>query len=144
MTEPTEDRFGPIDFVVVEFPGGEPTPKGFEVLLDKVDRGTIRLLDLELVTKADGEVTIADVGSFDLDVLAAFEGASSGLLDDTDLDDVGEQMAEGSAAVVVVYEELSVLAALEAWESEGARLALEGHLTPVDLVEALDGTEPEQ
>ena len=81
----TDDDLAPIDYAVVEFPGGVLGGQGFAELLDLCDRGVIRLLDLEFLRKEQGgEVTIVNPASledpdgFDLSV---WEGASSGLLD---------------------------------------------------------------
>ena len=78
------DEMGPIDYLVVEFPGSRMTGEGLPLLVDLVDRGIIRILDLVFVKKdLDGSVdglAIADLdGDGALD-LAVFEGASSGLL----------------------------------------------------------------
>jgi hypothetical protein len=73
---------GPIDYLVVEFPGSKMTGEGLPLLVDLVDRGIIRILDLVFVKKElDGSVSglaIADVdhdGTLDL---AVFEGAPPG------------------------------------------------------------------
>src|ERR687889_2838451 len=92
--EAVSDEFaemGPIDYVVVEFPGNRMTGEGFPLLVDLVDRGLIRILDLLFVRKdEDGSVVgleIADLtGDGALD-LAVFKGASSGLLGQDDIDE---------------------------------------------------------
>ena len=51
------DEMGPIDYIVVEFPGSKMTGEGFPLLIDLVDRGIIRVLDLLFVTKdLDGTI----------------------------------------------------------------------------------------
>src|SRR5215218_8244610 len=77
------DTMGPIDYLVVEFPGNKMTGEGLPLLVDLVDRGLIRILDLTFIRKdADGSVTGLEIGDLtgdgELD-LAVFEGASSGL-----------------------------------------------------------------
>ena len=47
------DVYGPIDFVVLEFPAGASLPDTAKALLDLVDRGTVRIYDLMVVTKDD-------------------------------------------------------------------------------------------
>src|SRR4051795_5850142 len=79
------DESGPIDYLVVEFPGNKMNGEAFPLLVDLVDRGVIRILDLAFITReADGSVaglSISDIdGDGELD-LTVFEGASSGLLD---------------------------------------------------------------
>ncbi len=51
-------EIGPIDYLIVEWPDGQPTGEAMPYLVDLVDRGLIRILDLHLIAKAeDGSVT---------------------------------------------------------------------------------------
>ncbi len=84
----TDDiELGPIDYLLVEWPGKQPEGEIAPHLVDLVDRGLIRILDLAFLVKGeDGTIAamdIADVGG-GVAELAIFEGASSGLLDDED------------------------------------------------------------
>lgn len=143
MAEEAEDLFGPIDVVVVEFPDGAPTPSGFDGLLALVDSGHIRVLDVEFVRKRSGVVEPVDIGDLDQPSVSSFAGASSGLLDADDLAQLADDLADDALAVIVVFEELSILRVLEAWEADGAHVVAAGHLTPVELAEALDATDEE-
>ena len=76
------DQSGPIDYLVVEFPGNKMTGEAFPILVDLADRGIIRILDLAFISKGtDGSVaglSIADIdGDGELD-LAVFEGPRPG------------------------------------------------------------------
>ena len=81
-----ETTLGPISYLIVQFPGNKMTGEGFPILVDLVDRGVIRILDLMFVTRdADGSMAAMELRDFDADGeldLAVFEGASSGLLDE--------------------------------------------------------------
>jgi hypothetical protein len=136
------DTSGPVDYLVEEFPDGQLAAGGFTLLLDLVDRGAVRILDLEVVSKdADGRVRSVDLASLDQAVLAPFVGASAGLLDAADLGVLAEQMSAGSLAVVIVYEDLAMVPVLDAWAASGARPLAAGQLTEADIVAALDGTD---
>lgn len=139
------DVLGPVEFAVVEFPGGEIRGDGFARLLELADSGVIRVLDLEFVTRAaDG--TVIPVAVSDVTVgpgvdLSPFDGASSGLVDTTDLAALGDSITVGSVAAVLVYEEQVLIPVVTAWHAAGGKLALVGHLEPAELDEALDATE---
>src|SRR5580765_1974713 len=94
------DEMGPIDYLVVEFPGSKMTGEGFPILLDLVDRGIIRIIDFAFVMKNDdGSVQGIAISDFDGDGeldLAAFQGASSGLLGEDDIEEAGSVLAPGS------------------------------------------------
>ena len=98
MTDDVE-AMGPISYLIVEFPGNKMTGAGFAALIDLVDRGVIRILDLEFVTcRADGSVAAIQLRDLDTDGqfdLTIFEGASSGMLDQSDFDDAGKALAAG-------------------------------------------------
>ncbi|WP_181449607.1 DUF6325 family protein [Streptomyces cyaneus] len=139
------DEVGPIDYLVVEFPGNRMTGEGFPLLVDLVDRGLIRIMDLVFVRKdEDGSVTgmeIADLtGDGALD-LAVFEGASSGLLDQDDIDEAGTALEPGSSAGILIYENLWAAPFAAALRRGGARMVASGRIPVPDLVAALDATE---
>ena len=77
------EEMGPIDYLVVEFPGSRMTGEGFPILVDLVDRGIIRLIDFAFFIKGeDGSVAgvnVAELGGGRYD-MTVFEGASSGLI----------------------------------------------------------------
>lgn len=137
-----DEELGPIELVAVEFPGGRIIAEGFRQLAALVDQGRIKVLDLEFVTKSDdgtvSTVDIADLGDVDGIDLAKFAAVSSGLLDDGDIEAVGAEIADGSLAAILVYEELSLLGVLAAWSTAGATILTEAHLEPDDILAALD------
>lgn len=124
---------------------GRLTASGFEKLLSLADQRIVDILDMEFIAKdADGKSKKVDVWQFavptDVD-LTAWAGASSGLLDDSDVDEISASMQPGSAAVVVIYENRWVLGLVDAWRRDGARLIANGGIPAGDLVAALDATE---
>jgi Family of unknown function (DUF6325) len=140
-----DDVLGPIDYLAVEFPGGRVTGEGFQLLMDLVDRGIIRVLDLEFVAKsADGvvrKVALGDVEhTSDVDV-TIWQGAASGLLDPSDIDNVASGIEPGSLAGVLVYENVWAAPLIAAIERSNAHIVGEGRITIDDLATALDTTE---
>ncbi len=140
-----DDELGPIDFFAIEFPDGRVSTSGFTELLDLADRGVVRILDLEFVAKdAEGKVSPVEPGklaaSGEMD-LSEWEGASSGLLDSEDIDQLGATLTPGGVAAAVVFENRWVLALVDAWRQDGARLIADGGLSATDVVAALDATE---
>lgn len=148
MPDTTQDAvegFGPIDSLAIVFPGGIIGAEGFTHLLALVDAGTITVLDLEFVTKdVDGSISAVEphelgaAGGLDLRI---FDGASSGLYTQEDLDEVAPSLDAGDVAALIIYEERSLLPAVAAWERVGARVIGDGPVTVEDIVIALDATE---
>src|SRR5215213_3210764 len=94
-----DEEMGPVDYLVVEFPGNKMTGEGFPLLMDLVDRGIIRILDFLFVRKeTDGTVTALTVSDLDGDGKSEFKmfaGAASGLLDDGDVADAASVIEPG-------------------------------------------------
>jgi hypothetical protein len=141
----TTEETGPIDYLIVEFPGNGMTGEGFPILVDLVDRGIIRILDLVFVTKLDdGSVkgmAIADLdGDGDLD-LAVWEGASSGLIDQDDIEQASGVLDPGHSAGILIYENIWAAPFAAALRRGGAQLVARGPV-PVDaIVAALDAAD---
>ena len=107
--EAHDAEFGPVDIAVIGYPADAPmTGEAIPLLLDLVDRGIIRVLDVMFVTKnEDGSFSgfdARDLSSKGVGDFAVFEGASSGMLSDEDGEKAAEAIEPGSAAVVLVYE----------------------------------------
>ncbi|MFH9863996.1 DUF6325 family protein [Streptomyces sp. NPDC017202] len=139
------EEVGPIDYLVVEFPGNRMTGEGLPLLVDLVDRGIIRILDLTFVRKDDdGSVTgmeVADLtGDGELD-LAVFKGASSGLLGQDDIEEAATALEPGCSAGILVYENVWAAPFAAALRRGGARLVASGRVPVQALVAALDETE---
>jgi hypothetical protein len=142
---PDGDELGPVDFLAVGFPGGRLTSAGFEHLLSLADQGVVDILDMEFITKdADGSSKKVDVWEFAVPEgvdLSAWAGASSGLLDDSDVAEISAAMEPGSVAVVVIYENRWALGLVDTWRRDGARLIASGGLPADEIVAALDAAE---
>jgi hypothetical protein len=145
MSAPEQDT-GPIDYLVVEFPEGTMTGEGMPLLLDLVDRGLIRILDLVFVAKGhDGSVSGIEIADLDGDGrldLREFRGASSGLLGSDDLREAGAVLEPGVTAAVLVYENVWAAPLATAMRRGGAQLVAGGRI-PMDLVLASLAEDPQ-
>jgi Family of unknown function (DUF6325) len=141
----TDDiEMGPIDYVLVEWPGKQPEGEIAPHLVDLVERGLIRILDLAFLVKGeDGTVAaveIADVGG-EVAELAIFEGASSGLLSDEDHSAAGEALEPGTSAALLVYENTWAAPFATAVRRSGGELVASGRIPIADVLDALDAVE---
>ncbi|MER5965712.1 DUF6325 family protein [Streptomyces sp. NPDC002057] len=145
MSDDFEDM-GPVDYLVVEFPGNRMTGEGFTLLLDLVDRGIVRILDLLFIRKdLDGGVVVVELKDLDGDGeldLSVFEGASSGLLGEDDVLEAGTALQPGSSAGILVYENLWAAPLARALRRSGAQLVAGGRIPVQALLASLDAEEP--
>jgi hypothetical protein len=141
----TDDiEMGPIDYVLVEWPGRQPEGQIAPHLVDLVDRGLIRILDLAFLVKdEDGTIAaleIADLGG-DVAELSIFEGASSGLLSEEDHVEAGAALEPGTSAALVVYENTWAAPLATAVRQSGGQLVAGGRIPVEDVLAALDAVE---
>ena len=139
-------ELGPIDYLVVEWPADrQPDGSAFPHLVDLVDRGSIRVLDLAFVHKEmDGSVVGINIGDLDLDgnpEIAVFEGASSGLLGDDDFGEAGGAIEPGCSAAILLYENTWAAPFATALRRGGAQLVANGRIPVNAIIAALDELE---
>jgi hypothetical protein len=145
MSQAQLEEMGPIDYVVLEWQGELPaTGEVQPLLLDLVDRGIVRILDIAFVTKdPDGSVVALDVG--DLKQVAAafaeFEGASSGLLGFEDLQEAAAALEPGTSAAVLVWENRWAAPVAAALRRSGGQLVASGRIPVQAVLAALDEVE---
>jgi Family of unknown function (DUF6325) len=139
------DELGPLDYLVIEFPGSRMTGEGLPLLIDLVDRGIIRILDLAFIRKErDGSVVrlhLADMEPAAAMRLAEFEGASSGLLDQEDIDNTAAVIEPGSTAVLLIYENRWAAPLAVALRRGGGQMVASGRIPVQALLAALDAAE---
>ena len=146
MSSDELDELGPIDIVVIGFPPDAPmTGEAAPILVDLVDRGIIRVLDVIFVTKGeDGAFAGFTIDGIEPDRIGdftVFEGASSGLLGDEDTAAVAEAMEPGESAVVIVYENSWAAPFAAAVRRNGGQLIANQRIPVQDLLDALEATE---
>lgn len=143
MTDVLE--IGPIDYLVVEFPGSHMTGEGLPLLVDLADRGIIRILDLVFIKKElDGSISGMTLSDLDQDGqldLTVFQGASSGLLGSDDMEEAGRAIEPGNSAGLLIYENSWAAPLAAALRRGGAQLVASGRIPVQDVLDALDSTE---
>ncbi|MET7440393.1 DUF6325 family protein [Streptomyces sp. NPDC004082] len=145
MTVDELPQLGPVDYLILEFPGNRMTGEGLPLLLELVERRIIRILDLSFVRKdADGSVRGLELTDMDGDGeldLAVFEGASSGLLGEDDLQQAAAVLEPGNSAGVIVYENVWAAPLAAALRRSGARMVANGRIPAEDLLASLEAVE---
>ncbi|HEX7278230.1 MAG TPA: DUF6325 family protein [Solirubrobacterales bacterium] len=137
-------EMGPIDYILVEWPGRQPNGEVAPHLVDLVNRGLIRILDLAFVTKdEDGAVAgieLADLGD-GASGLEVFEGASSGLLSGDDLEEAAAALEPGTSAAILVFENTWAAPFATAVRRSGGQLVASGRIPVNDVLAALEAAE---
>jgi hypothetical protein len=144
--ESHDEELGPIDIVVIGYPADAPmTGEAAPLLLDLVERGIIRVLDVLFVMQNE-DGTVSGFEATDLDDKSVgdfkiFEGASSGLLGEEDVATAAEALEPGTAAVLIVYENRWAAPFAAAVRRNGGILIENQRIPAQDLVAALDAAE---
>ncbi|HSP36455.1 MAG TPA: DUF6325 family protein [Frankiaceae bacterium] len=142
------DRLGPVDWIVVEFPGtdfgkGQVAP----VLTDFIDRGLVRVLDMLFLRKDDdGTVEpfeIADLDDGEIGGLRSFEAGLAMVLSEQDVLDLAEAMDPGTSAVLLVWENVWAAPFGSAVRHAGGQLVASGRIPTQALLAALEADEKE-
>lgn len=132
---------GPIDYLLVEWPGKQPNGEALPHLVDLVDRGLIRILDFAFIKKEeDGSVIqleIADLG----DEILVLEGASSGILSDEDTSEAAQALENGTSAALLVYENSWAAPFASAVRRSGGQLVASGRIPVNEILAALEAAE---
>jgi hypothetical protein len=128
---------GPVEYLVIAFPDGNPSDEVARELADLVDKKVINILDAVLVTTdAAGDVAFAEFD--EVDGMAGFleiDAEVGGLIGPDDVSFVGEDLDPDSSAAVLLVEDLWATPLADALDRSGA-LLIEGVRIPQDLVDA--------
>lgn len=145
MTATTLDELGPVDFLVVEFPPGYShfTGEIAEELLKLADAGTIRIIDLLILTKdADGTIEAVELSELDdLGPLVRLEGQLAELLAADDVVHLAAAMDPGTIAGVLVYENLWSAPFASATRRAGGQLIANGRIPIQAIIASIEADE---
>lgn len=146
MTESLDvDELGPVDYLVVEFPGSEFNGEIAPELSDLVDRGLVRVLDLLMLKKdSDGSIEafeLSDLENGEIGELRRHESALAHLLSEDDVTAVAGAMEPGTSAGVLVWENTWAAPFAVAVRRAGGQLVASGRIPIQAMVAALEADE---
>jgi hypothetical protein len=134
------EEMGPVDYLLVEWNGQQPNGELAPHLIDLVDRGIVRILDLVFLAKdEDGTVGAIEIG--EMPHLGDFEGASSGLVDEEDLAEAGAVMGPGTSAALLIYENTWAAPFAVAMRKSGGQVVSSGRIPIQQMLAALEAAE---
>ena len=132
MSERSLDELGPVDYLVVEFPAGASNFTGemARELLALVDAGTIRVIDVLILTKnEDGTVDATELSDIkELGELETLEAELAELLAEEDVEHLAAAIEPGSTAGVIIWENLWAAPFASAARRSGGQLIAEGRI----------------
>jgi Family of unknown function (DUF6325) len=139
------DSLGPVDYIVVEFPAGASNFTGemTEELIKLVDAGTIRLIDVLILTKdEDGSVDAMELSDIDnLGELQALEAELAELLTAEDVEHLAAPMEPGSTAGVLIWENLWAAPFASAARRSGGQLIANGRIPIQAIIASIEADE---
>jgi hypothetical protein len=134
------EEMGPVEYLLVEWNDRQPNGELAPHLIDLVDRGIVRILDLVFLAKdEDGSVAAIEIG--ELPHLGDFEGASSGLVDEEDLAEAGAVMEPGTSAALLIYENAWAAPFAVAMRKSGGQVVSSGRIPIQQMLAALEAAE---
>jgi hypothetical protein len=127
---------GPVDVYIIGFPQNRFTGEIVPAILQQVNAGVIRILDVLFVTKDDhGQIatlTISDLGSEGA-AFAEVQLIEPGSLDFEDADEIAEDLTAGSSALLIAYENTWMADVAAAFSRAGA-VVIDQIRIPADVV----------
>jgi len=147
MSDTVEEELGPVDYLVVEFPAGKANFSGemAEKLKALVEGGTIRVLDLLIITKdEDGAVDAFELEEFEDEQAGAlrdlgFELAE--LLSEEDVDHIAAALEPGTVAAALVWENTWAAPFAASIRHSGGQLVATGRIPVQAILAALEEDE---
>jgi hypothetical protein len=139
------DSLGPVDYIVVEFPAGASNFTGemAKELLALVDSGTIRVIDVLILTKnEDGTVDAMELSDIEeLGELQAVEAQLAELLAAEDVEHLAAAMEPGSTAGVLIWENLWAAPFASAVRHSGGQLIANGRIPIQAIIASIEADE---
>ena len=141
----TIDELGPVDWIVVEFPGSRFKGEIAPALQDLVARGVVRVLDLLVLKKdADGSLEafeLSDLDPSEVGELRSYEKELAMLLSEDDVTAVAAAIEPGSSAAVLVWENTWAAPFASAVRHSGGQLIASGRIPIQAMLAAIEADE---
>ena len=145
MTETSLDELGPVDYLIVEFPAGATNFTGEMAteLLALVDSGTIRVIDLLVLSKdQDGSVDAVELSDLEnVGELVRLEAELAELLAEDDVVHLAAALDPGSVAGVIIYENIWAAPFASAARRAGGQLIANGRIPVQAILAAIEADE---
>jgi hypothetical protein len=145
MSREQFEEMGPIDYVVLEWPGQQPNGEVAPLIAELEARGIVRVLDIAFIVKDDAgnvaAVELSELGGGEFEELG---GASSGLLGDEDLEEAASALEPGTSAAVLVWENSWAAPVAVAVRRSGGQLVASGRIPVQAILASLDEAEANQ
>ena len=142
------DELGPVDWIVVEFPGSKFNGEMAPALRDLVERNLIRVLDLLVLKKdRDGSIEafeLSDLDDSEVGELRAYEAELAMLLSEDDVSAVAAAIEPGSSAAVLVWENTWAAPFASAARRAGGLLVASGRIPTQALLGAIEADEQDE
>jgi hypothetical protein len=142
------DELGPVDWIVVEFPGSRFNGQIAPALLDLVRRDLVRVLDLLVLKKdADGSLEafeLSDLEEGEIGELRTYESELAMLLSEEDVTSLAAAIEPGSSAAVLIWENIWAAPFASAVRRSGGQLVASGRIPIQALLAAIEADEQEE
>jgi len=139
------EEMGPVDYIVLEWPHQQPTGEAIPLIMNLVEQGIIRILDIAVLAKdSDGTVSALELGALDgggAGGFAEFEGAQTGLIGDDDLEEAASVLEPGTMAAILIWENRWAAPVAVALRRSGGQLVASGRIPIQAILASLDALE---
>jgi hypothetical protein len=142
MSQHDIDEMGPVDYILLEWPGRQPKGEVAPMIVDLAERGIIRVLDVAFMVKnEDGSVESIEFGELEDGGFGEFEGASSGLIGPDDLEEAAAALDPGTSAAVLIWENRWAAPVAIALRRSGGQLVASGRIPIQSIMASLEAAE---
>jgi uncharacterized membrane protein len=144
-TDTSLDELGPVDCVVLSFPGNQFKGEIAPAIGELVENGTIRIIDLVFVKKdADGSLEMIELNEIGTEEGGGFddvEGEVGELLTEDDLDRIGDVLEPNSSAALLVWENVWARKVVAAIRNAGGEVIMSERIPRELVIAAIESAE---